>query len=220
MNNKISNQIAQFKDPTYEPFFEEYSHHLTELTSILCKFDVIEGNTFGIHGDSLSTYPSPVLLPKRQSLALLAMSKENLLEIGFNAGHSALLLLTANPNLRYTAIDVNWNPYVEECFAYLKSNFGGRINLIIGDSVSELPTLLMADNSFDSYIIDGGHSVATANSDITNIISYAKNNSILCFDDSVNELRALLNFHILDGKLIPLLDNDHQFFGKIVNNNI
>ena len=214
---QIIDLLEQFENPDYEPFYKEYKQHLDNITKILSKFDLVEGNVFGHHGTDATTYPRTEFRSKRRLLSLLALSKKNILEVGFNAGHSALLLLTANPDLKYTAIDLNFNPYVIECFDYLKSVFGDRICLQVGDSQIELPKLLDKNSSFDGYIIDGGHSIPVAQSDLLNIIKYAGNDAVICFDDSDSpKLRALLNYHILSGTLFPILDNKDQMFFRLL----
>jgi hypothetical protein len=212
--------LKRLVDKDYEPLSNEYAVNLKIITNILLKYETVEGNIFGHHGTDPTTYPRAEFKNKRRNLTLFALTKNNVLEIGFNAGHSALLMLTANPNLVYTAIDLGCNPYVDECYAFLKSVFGGRINLIKGNSLTALPELLEQNTSFDGYIVDGDHTVEVTYSDLLNITKYAKDGSMLCFDDSeVPELRILVNCFMMEGTLLPIADNNgfitddaHMFF--------
>jgi predicted O-methyltransferase YrrM len=57
-----------------------------------------------------------------------------ILEIGFNAGHSAACFLMANPNVKILCIDINTSSYTLPCFRYLKSIFNDRIYFIESNS--------------------------------------------------------------------------------------
>jgi hypothetical protein len=212
--------FKNFFQESSEPFYEDYKEILLGLTDILIKHDLVEGNIFGYHNTDPSTYPREEFKNKRRNIALFSLTKNNILEVGFNAGHSALLILTANPNVKYTAIDIARHGYTHECYKYLKSIFLDRIDLITGNSLYELPKLLEVNSTFDGYIIDGDHNADIAFSDISVIVQNAKDGSILCFDDSdLNDLRILLDFFMLKGYLVPITDEagflkstDHMFF--------
>ncbi len=220
MDKHTQKVLNYLLDKSNEPLFSEYENILKPLTSILSKYPTIEGNVFGHHGTDPTTYPRPEFKQKRHNLSLFAITKTNILEIGFNAGHSAMLLLTANPKLKYTAIDLCCNSYTKECYEYLKSVFGERITLIEGNSAVELPKLLAVDNSFDGYIVDGDHTFPVAYSDMLNITECAKNGSILCFDDCEDPvLRLVVDFFMMKGTLQHIVDNtgfiqstEHMFF--------
>jgi len=151
------------------------------------------------------------------------MTFTNAMEIGFNAGHSALLMLTANPSLKLTYIDICVHRYTTLCFEYLRSIFGDRINLINGNSLLAFPLLKSQANDFDFYIIDGGHGIDVAETDMYNVIKYGRKGSIILFDDSDNTtLRTMLSMYMLSGDIISisdpawLLKNTNQMF--FINN--
>ncbi len=220
MDSQTQKVLNYLLDESSEPFLSEYSANLRAITNILSKYPTIEGNVFGHHATDPTTYPRPEFKSKRHNLSLFAITKTNILEIGFNAGHSALLMLTANPQLKYTAIDLCCNLYTRECYQYLKSVFGESITLIEGNSMIELPKLLHVDNSFDGYIIDGDHTTEVAYADLLNITQHAKNGSVLCFDDSEDRfLRSIVNFFMMRGVLHQIVDAggfipdaEHLFF--------
>jgi hypothetical protein len=137
--------IHKFTDPNYEPFFEFYEDHLKKLNKIsLSTGEPVEGNLFYLNHDmhsERSIKPEELFLPKRRALALAVQQFNNVLEIGFNAGHSALLMLTANPSLFLTCIDLCEHEYTMPCIEYLHNIFGNRINLIQGNSLVALPLL-------------------------------------------------------------------------------
>jgi hypothetical protein len=207
-----------------EVFFEEYKTHLDELLKIIKAIgEPLEGNIFYQHLD-----PNPghelieQFLPKRAALAMFAMAHNDIVEIGFNSGFSALLMLTANPNLKLTSVDICEHKYTEPCFDYLASVFPGRIDLVKGDSTQVLAEVLQSNKNLTGYIIDGGHGVTVAEQDLQNVIKFANKDAVLCFDDSdFVELRLMLNLYMMSGHLTPIWDphavvqNETQMFFNI-----
>ena len=212
-----------------EVFFDEYKPHLDELLKIVkAQGEPLEGNIFYTHH---MQNPGDVLvknyLPKRLSLAAFAMAHNNIMEIGFNAGFSALLMLTANPNLHLVYVDICEHSYTLPCYDYLYSVFGNRIQLVQGDSTKVLVNALTIYPQITGYIIDGGHSLPVAEQDLQNVLQYANKNAVLCFDDSdFPELRLMLDIYMMAGHLTPIWDpyaivqNETQMFFKISCNNL
>ena len=203
--------IMKFSQKEFDPFKEHYMDHLRELAKIIKDSGTpLEGNIFYDHWESnlSDAHFSKQYLPKRRTLAMLGLVKRNILEIGFNSGFSALLLLTANPHLRIDSIDLCTHKYTKPCYEYLKRAFGDRICLYEGNSLEILTLLSNKRADYDAYIIDGGHATATAESDLFNIISFSPKGSLICFDDSdFPQLRVLLNMHMLTGNLISVADH-------------
>ena len=207
-----------------EMFFEEYRPHLDALLNIIKDIgEPLEGNIFYKHLD-----PNPGhqlverFLPKRAALAMFAMAHQDIVEVGFNAGFSALLTLTANPNLKLTSVDICEHQYTMPCYEYLMNAFPGRISLVKGDSRQVLASVLKNDKDLTGYIIDGGHGIDVAEEDLRNIIQFANKDAVLCFDDSdFADLRLMLNLYMMSGHLTSLWDphavvqNETQMFFKI-----
>ena len=192
-----------------DPMYDEYLPHLHELLKIIKAIgDPQEGNNFYQH---LEPNPGEKLieqfLPKRAALAMFAMAHNNIVEIGFNAGFSALLMLTANPKLNLSCVDICEHKYTEPCFDYLASVFPERVTLTKGDSTQVLAEVLQGNKDLTGYIIDGGHGLGVAETDLQNVIKYSNPHAVLCFDDSdFIELRILLNAYMLAGFLAPIHD--------------
>ena len=216
--------IRAFTDPTFDPFVETYGPHLERLNAIVRSTGApLEGGVFYKNLETDLSALSPGYLNKRRGLALAALQFSSVQEIGFNAGHSALLLLSANPSLRLTSIDICRHKYTMPCFHYLKSVFGDRIDLIEANSLVAFPILKRAGRDCDLFIIDGGHGVDVAEVDLYNVLQFGKRGSIILFDDSdMPELRVLLDMYLITGELISisdqlgLLKNTNQMF--FINN--
>jgi spermidine synthase len=135
----------------------------------------LEGNIFDdvAHGEN-------VFLPKRQNIIIVSQKSNKALEIGFNSGFSALLILLSNPTIKLTCVDIGHHRYVIPCFEQLKKDFGDRIELLLGDSREVVPTI---NDKFDLVHIDGGHSLNVAEKDITNTYNLLNNNAIIVMDD-------------------------------------
>ncbi len=216
--------IVKFADRNFDPFVEQYLAHAKNLIQIIEHIgEPLEGNIFFKHLETNFENLDAAFLPKRRGLALLSMMHNNICEIGFNSGFSALLLLASNPLLQLTCIDICEHSYSLPCFNYLSSQFPGRISLINSDSRMAMPMLAKINNNNDAFIIDGGHGIDVAETDLLNIITYSKKGSIICFDDSDSPyLRTLLNMYMLKGLIINIsdqmgyIDNVKQMF--FINN--
>lgn len=195
-----------------EPFWHELRENYIQLTEVAYASGIlIEGNIYNYHHSPKSYNPTTDFLAKRHSYALFAAANKNVVEIGFNAGHSALLALTVNPELHYTAIDIGRHAYTVPCFEFLKEKFGDRIDLIIGDSRIFLPTLFhqkpQLKDKIDGWIIDGDHTTEGASADIENVLSLSKNGDRLLFDDTdMTHLDWLLKYYQMAGKITPIAD--------------
>ena len=107
--------------------------------------------------------PDAALAPARRNVWRAVRFKERLLEVGVNAGHSALLALSSSPRLEYYGVDIMAHAYTAECVDFLKGEFPGRVHLFTGDSREVLPWLVSrrAELAFDIFHVDGGHTDAS-----------------------------------------------------------
>ena len=139
----------------------------------------LEGNYYSYH--LTNTYCGSY---RRKQINLIQcvneQSVKKILEIGFNAGFSALLCLLSNPTVSITCVDIGVHSYVVPCFNTLKSVFGDRIELIIGNSNTVLPNI---NGSFDIIHIDGSHDPILARNDIINTKRLAADEAYLIMDD-------------------------------------
>lgn len=112
---------------------------------------------------------------------------KRILEIGFNAGHSAEVFLSTDGNLRLLSFDLGRVPAVTVGKGFIDAQYPRRHTLIIGDSTVSVPafTELYPDTKFDFIFIDGGHQYEVAMSDIDNCMKLADDRTIVVVDDTV-----------------------------------
>jgi mannosyltransferase OCH1-like enzyme len=170
----------------------------------------LEGNLFMYHLNK--TYYDEFTIKQRNIVNICknlnSDSEINVLEIGFNSGFSAVLLLLSNPNIILTCVDIGEHKYTLPCFHKIKEHFPNRINLLINDSTKELPFI---NNYFDLIHIDGAHSEKIATDDIINSYHLSKHNTILIFDDyDIPTLKEVWDKHSKIFNLQDIPNNEYE----------
>ena len=76
-------------------------------------------------------------VPQQVEDLIMLSNKPNLnvMEIGFNAGHSAEVFLKNNTSLTLTSFDLGNHEYVIPAKEYIDATYPNRHNLILGDSI-------------------------------------------------------------------------------------
>jgi len=117
---------------------------------------------------------------KRKNIIAIAKKYNHITEIGFNAGHSAALMLSANPNLNLTSVDIGRYSYTVPCANIIQKYFPNKHKLILKDSRK-----LDRDeiNQSEVVIIDGGHDFANCLLDIALCVAYCKPGTLIVIDD-------------------------------------
>ena len=72
-------------------------------------------------------------ISQKQYLKKYKSQFKNILEIGFNAGHSSELFLDTNPNSVVTSIDLGYWYYCKFGIKYLEKKFPDRFQIILKD---------------------------------------------------------------------------------------
>jgi predicted O-methyltransferase YrrM len=109
---------------------------------------------------------------------------KNILEIGFNAGHSSMLMLE-NTNADIVSVDICSHPYTYDGKDVIDELFPDRHILLKGNSMDLLNADILPHLDYDLIYIDGGHSYKCCKSDILNCKKYASKNTIIIVDDIV-----------------------------------
>lgn len=154
--------------------------------------DHLEGNCF-YHGN---LYDVPWFY-KYKRINFYNIVKDNnvkkMVEIGFNAGHSAIVFLAAfEKDASIYFFDYGSHPYARPCYKYLKDRFPQVKDFIEGDSRHTLPSWIGANSgvlgTFDCVHVDGGHSQDVCISDISCAHSLLRPGGILILDDTSDPL--------------------------------
>jgi predicted O-methyltransferase YrrM len=111
----------------------------------------------------------------------------SVMEIGFNAGHSAEVFLENNSSLTLTSFDLCEHKYVHTGKKYIDKTYPNRHVLITGDSTISIPSYINNNKNkkFDVIFIDGGHEYDIAKSDLENCFQLAHKDTIVAIDDTI-----------------------------------
>ena len=113
----------------------------------------------------------------------------SIMEIGFNAGHSANTFLS-HSLAHLTSFDLNVRDSVSYAKEYIDKKYPGRHALILGDSTETIPKFIEENPTckFDLIFIDGGHTFEIAMADLENCKKLAHDKTIVVVDDVVLRL--------------------------------
>ena len=122
----------------------------------------------------------------------------NVMEIGFNAGHSAELFLATNKNINLVSFDIGEHDYVKLGKQFLDNKYPGRLELIIGNSLNTIPEYINTNDNktFDLIFIDGGHDYNISRNDLINCKYLSNNKTIVILDDTMNNHNWINHWNI------------------------
>jgi hypothetical protein len=211
-----------------EPVFDktsiqrQYASHTVDIEYTLddilkiieshSNINTFEGNCFYYH---LSSNRFPELLYKQLNLFWCGQqANRRICEIGFNAGHSAYLMLLGRDStpLDFTIFDICEHAYVKPCIEYIQGRFPHTaFKLIEGDSTKSIPAWIESNpslkGSYDVVHVDGGHSEECITSDLFNARILVKKGGILIIDDT--------NDSVINQKVDELLGNKEENYEEI-----
>jgi hypothetical protein len=197
---------------------DEYESHSGEINTILKDIVQIvthsgtplEGNAF-YHSGTFYIYPD--LYTKQLNLYWCGkQATTRICEIGFNAGHSSMLLVLGREKtpIDFTVFDIGHHAYTKPCVNYIQSKFPHvRFEYVEGDSTLTVPKWIETNKSligcYDVVHVDGGHSDECIINDIKNADILVKKMGIVIIDDTniphinkyVNQLKNYVTYSII-----------------------
>lgn len=174
----------------YESYSIQKQTYLDELKKIIESTNSsLEGNSFYIH-NSLNLYPD--LYTKQLNLFWCGKQPSTrICEIGFNAGHSSMLMLLGRDQtpLEFTIFDIGHHLYTKPCLTYIESQFQHvKFEYIEGDSIVTMPKWIETHKeyigTYDVVHVDGGHSEECIFNDMKNTDLLVKKGGIVIIDDT------------------------------------
>ena len=193
-----------------EHILKKWNQYIEEKLLPLISSD-LEGNIYSKHK---STTKCDVLIPKQKNIIniISKIKPQNILEIGFNAGFSALLIkMTAEQiglkEMKITCIDINDHPYVTKCHKKISQDYTD-VDLITYSSHTYLPHLHETSRiCYDLIHIDGDHTLDGAEHDLLDCLKLSHKGTVIIFDDT--NLKHINN--ICDQFIRKGLINEHKF---------
>lgn len=201
--------------------------YLEDIKNIVARSNAsLEGNSFYYH---MSLTEFPELYSKQLNLYWCGQqANQKICEIGFNAGHSTMLMLLgrSNTTLDFTIFDIGSHAYMKPCFEYIKTKFTHvNFELVEGDSTMTMPEWINKNkemmNTYDVVHVDGGHSEYCITNDMKNTDLLLKKNGIVIVDDTNSEVinkcvdSYLLYGNYIELSLLPTYGYPHRVIKKI-----
>jgi hypothetical protein len=190
----------------YESKNKERQIYLDDLKNIVINSNsLLEGNCFYYHA-TLDEFPE--LYSKQLNLFWCGkQAVDNICEIGFNAGHSTMLLLLGRNNtpLNFTIFDIGHHLYTRPSYEYIRSKFSFvNFEYVKGDSTNTMPEWINNHSElmykYDVVHVDGGHSEYCISNDMKNADLLLKKDGIMIIDDTNSEtINNYVNSYILSG---------------------
>ena len=214
MLEQIVEEMAFWFDEIKKRYLEketEVEQHLSSLrVRIIASEDSLEGNCFYYH-NSCDIYEA--LIPKQLNLLWCGLTaKKRICEIGFNAGHSALLffLLRDTEPIDFTVFDIGRWAYTRPCMDYINEIYPNiRIEYLEGDSLIEVPKWVEKNQAllgaYDLVHVDGGHSEECIKSDMLyadKLVCIGGN--IIVDDSDDSNIKKCIESYLISGRYTEL----------------
>lgn len=203
--------MPEFNQVELQTKYEGYKVIREEILDDLKKLVVeskatLEGNSFYIHA-SLNLYPA--LYTKQVNLFWCGMqATTKICEIGFNAGHSTMLLLLGRDSspIDFTIFDIGHHAYTKPCVEYMKKRFSNvAFEYVEGDSERTMPAWILDNTSargtYDVVHVDGGHFESCIMNDMKYTDILVRVGGIVIVDDTnSNIINRYVDMYLGSGK--------------------
>ena len=219
------------KDFVASSFLEKipiFENHITNIETIIkSSGELLEGNSVYYH-QTLNRFSE--LLPKQMNLFWAGQfATQRICEIGFNAGHSAILMLLGRPQtpLIFTVFDIGDHKYMQPSFSYTARQFSHILmEYIQGDSTQTMPNWISshpaAVGAYDVVHVDGGHSYHCITHDMRNASTLVRIGGIVIIDDVyIGYINDTVNQYIQSGNFrevecLPTVGYTHRIIQRVL----
>jgi hypothetical protein len=194
-------------DVEYERYNDTKEKMIQDIHNIILKSnEILEGNSFYQH-QTLNILPE--LYAKQTNLFQFGKkTNTRICEIGFNAGHSTMLMLLGREKTAcdYTIFDIGEHAYTRPCYEYLKNVFSHiQFELQEGDSTVTMPEWIRKNpdqiGTYDLIHVDGGHTEHCISNDMKNSDILAKVGCYIIIDDTnIPYINYYVDQYISSGK--------------------
>jgi len=196
----------------------EYTDLILKCNSLFHKLNgrallhnMVEGNVCFSHPFTASSQLDVDSHPKRFNLWRLARNRNHIMEIGFNAGHSSLIMLLSNRDALLTIFDLEKHVYTRPCFELLQ-NFFPHMRAHYGDS-KQTVSAFTRDNPnarYDLIHIDGAHEFETLEHDYQNAKTLSHKDTVIVVDDTDGPIGKYIQEKVLMGEIVMLNRIEHR----------
>lgn len=187
--------------------------HIQNISTILENIgEVVEGNLI------CDVYPTNWTIHENQSkiknLEYLCKDKKKIIEIGVNACHSLVIMLSTNPSADYLLFDLNKHTYTEPIIQYIRQAFPNtKIDIVYGNSVETIGQYILENpdtlGTYDLCHLDGGHSEDIFSVDYRNMKELVHRNGQVIFDDADGEnIRDFIQWKLAEGEIVEYKDSN------------
>ena len=189
---------------------QDVKDHIANIADILDRIgERVEGNLIcDITSDNFTDATNE---SKIYNLLKLSENKSKICEIGVNAGHSLLLMVSTNPEAEYLIFDLNGHAYTKPCVEYIKNAYPStKITEIYGDSNITLKQYIDSNelHTFDLIHVDGGHETETVENDFNNTKHLLTENGIVIFDDyNFGNIHNVINHYVEEGVITKFTES-------------
>lgn len=211
----------------YERHSVEKQQMLDDLKKIIEGFHCyVEGNSF--YYDATCNLFAALYTKQVNLFWCGKQANARICEIGFNAGHSSMLMLMGREKtpVDLTIFDIGHHVYTKPCMEYIKQRFPHvTLEYIEGDSTVTMPKWMEEHSqylgTYDLIHVDGGHSEQCIRNDMKIADMMLQVDGSMIVDDvyaahinrCVNEYLASGNYKELD--ILPTVGYTHRVIYKI-----
>jgi spermidine synthase len=197
--SELEKTVLDYPNLDFPKVLLENFHHFENILSVTKTYSLGCGSYLFLGGQEYKY--SSEMLAKQEELFQVGKKCQNVLEMGVYLGHSLLIFLLSNPNLRITCVDIDkrFSPHAVE---YLNTHFNNRITFHLGDANNFINSLPDTEN-FDCVHVDAQHNEVAVRSQFLASKRVSKLDAIFVFDD-YDLVKGLID-KLIDSKELKLL---------------